>query len=106
MVLVGSVAVVGDSSLMGVDSSTMAGLAVCFLLTSFSPLAARLGRRKRLPSMPDEAGFCLVSASVAPVSPVTSVVLSFFPLRAPNKDLRRFSLTPSGVVGLPVPVVP
>lgn len=109
IVVVGSVIVVGIS-LMGVDvvfdSSTMVGLAICFLLTSFSPLAARLGLRNRPPSIPDEAGFCLVSPSIAPVSPVTSVVLSFFPPRLPNKDVRRFSSTASGVVGLPVPFVP
>ena len=106
-VVVGSVTVVGPSVRMGVsagmDSSTVVGLAACFLPASFSPLAARLGLRNRPPSTPV---FCLVSPSVAPFSPVTSVVLSFFPPRVPNKDVRRFSLTPSGVVGLPVPVAP
>lgn len=114
MVLGVSVMVAGVSLLMGggasVDSFTVAGFVagfvVGFLLTSFSSLTARLGLRNRPPSLLEGVDFCLVSPSITSLSEPTSAIRSFFPLKVPKNDVRRLSLTASGVVAVAVEVVP
>lgn len=97
--VVGSATGAGASPLTGVadllTSSAVDGVDASGLVASLSALAARLGRRKILPSL-FELDLGLLSLSVASLPLL--FLRSFFPPKVPNSEVRRFSLTASGVL--------